>query len=467
MSLAKKVLGETTLKMVVNYVNKDPEKGIQSLISLAKRIPFDPVYKEMINDVAKDLRDKENSWHKLFMRVFKEVHPRVRERLFTNMFLNAWFLGVPKQREMSKKLGVNIPFALLVDQTSRCNLRCTGCWAGDYSREQELNYTTLGRICDEARELGIYFIVISGGEPLMNKDVILGLAARYPDMVFHVYTNGTLIDDHLAEEVARLGNVAFAISLEGFRENTDKRRGKGVFDRVMKAMDILHRAGVMFGFSATYTRNNTEEVGSDDFVDLMIKKGCTFGWYFTYVPIGKDVDLDMMAAPEQRAFMYQQVKHFRKSKPIAVFDFWNDGEYVDGCIAGGRRYLHINAAGEVEPCAFVHYATENIKNVSLLEALDSPLMRAYQKRQPFNHNMLRPCPIIDNPEALAEIVSETGAHSTQVSCNGGAAELAKKLRDYSQAWGREADTLIASEQKVKVAHKSVEYANIFYYHKSS
>ncbi len=235
----------------------------------------------------------------------------------------------------------------------------------------------------------------------------------------------------------------------------------------MKAMDTLHKAGVIFGFSATYTRNNTEEVGSEDFVDLMIKKGCTFGWYFTYVPIGKDVDLDMMAAPEQRAFMFRQVKDFRKSKPIAVFDFWNDGEAVNGCIAGGRRYLHINAAGEVEPCAFVHYATDNIKNISLLEALKSPLMQAYQKRQPFNSNMLRPCPIIDNPEALAEMVAETGAHSTQLNSNGGAAELAKKLRDYSKNWGQVADALIEREKKSKVSHKEVEYANIFYYHKSS
>ncbi|NLI13260.1 radical SAM protein [Pelotomaculum propionicicum] len=467
MSLATKVLGETTLKMVVNYANKNPEKGIQSLLNLAARIPFDPVYREMVRDAEKAFQNKNNNWYQLFMRFFREAHPRVRERLFTNMFLNAWFLGVPKQREMSEKLGVNIPFALLVDQTSRCNLRCTGCWAGDYSKEQELNYTTFVRICGEARELGIYFIVISGGEPLMNKDVILRLAARYPDMVFHVYTNGTLIDDRFAEEVARLGNIAFAISLEGFRENTDKRRGQGVFDRVMKAMDTLHKAGVIFGFSATYTRYNTEEVGSEEFWDLMIKMGCTFGWYFTYIPIGRDINLDMMATPEQRAFMYRQVQRFRKTKPIAVIDFWNDGEAVNGCIAGGRRYLHINAAGEVEPCAFVHYATDNIKNISLLEALKSPLMQAYQKRQPFNSNMLRPCPIIDNPEALAEIVAETGARSTQINSNGGASELAKKLRDYSRAWGREADMLIESKQKAKALRKVVEYANIFYYHKSS
>ncbi|MBF7082581.1 radical SAM protein [Desulfallas sp. Bu1-1] len=441
MSLAVSILGEAALKQVVKYVNRNPEEGLQSLLHWAGKIPFHPEVREKIEIGGRVFQDRDNNWYQLAMRIFKEVHPRVRERLIVNMFINAWFLGIPRQRELTAKTGTNIPFTLLVDPTARCNLRCTGCWAGDYNREQEMDYATLDRICSEAKALGIYFMVISGGEPLMRRNDLLALAAKYPDMAFHVYTNGTLIDDSLAEEVAKLGNIGFAISLEGFRESTDARRGRGVFDRVMKAMDTLRRAGVMFGFSATYTRRNAEEVGSEDFIELMIAKGCTFGWYFTYIPIGSDVDLELMATPKQRAYMYRQVQYFRKSKPIAVFDFWNDGELVQGCIAGGRRYLHINAAGEVEPCAFVHYATGNIKDMTLLEALNSPLMRAYRKRQPFNHNMLRPCPIIDNPDMLAEMVAESGAHPTQLASGGDAAEFAAALREYSHAWGRLADSL--------------------------
>lgn len=349
------------------------------------------------------------------------------------MFFNAWFLGVPRQRQATERLGINIPFALSIDLTARCNLRCTVCRTEGYGKKHELEYATLDRICGEARAVGIHFMVISGGEPLLRRDNLLALAARYRDMVFHVYTNGTLIDDWLAEKVARMGNIVFAISLDGFRRNTDVRRGQGVFSRVIKVMDTLRKAGVMFSFSVTYTRRNAEEVGSEDFLEYMINKGCTFGWYFTYIPIGSDVDLELMATPEQRAYMYRQVQLFRKSKPIAVFDFWNDGNLVHGCIAGGRGYLHINAAGEVEPCAFIHYAAGNIKNMTLLEAVNSPLMKAFRQKQPFDHNMLRPCPIIDNPDVLAEIVAESGAYPTQSSPFGDAAGLAARLQDYSSA----------------------------------
>lgn len=236
--------------------------------------------------------------------------------------------------------------------------------------------------------------------------------------------------------------MTFAISVEGFEEATDSRRGKGVFVKVMEAMDNLREAGVVFGFSATYTRANTGEVGSDEFIDLMIDKGCALGWLFTYIPIGGQADLEYMATPKQREGMYRQVLKWRNEKPIFVADFWNDGQFVGGCIAGGRNYFHINAMGDVEPCAFVHYANVNIKNTTLIEALKSPLFEAYQDNQPFNSNMLRPCPIIDNPEWLEKMVTETGAYSTQKN-DVTVQQVCRPLHGYAKAWGEVSDKLWA------------------------
>ena len=204
-------------------------------------------------------------------------------------------------------------------------------------------------------------------------------------------------------------------------------------------MDNLREAGVVFGFSGTYTRENTEILGSDEWIDLMIDKGCLLGWLFTYVPVGGDSDLELMATPEQRLYMLKQVRRWRQEKPIFVADFWNDGVFTQGCIAGGRNYLHINAMGDVEPCAFVHYANVNIKECSLADALKSPLLQAFQKNQPFNSNHMRPCPIIDNPEMLEKMVEETSAYPTQK--NGvTAAELCRPLHGYAKAWGEVADS---------------------------
>ena len=305
-----------------------------------------------------------------------------------------------------------------------------------------MDYETLDRVMTEAEDIGINFFVISGGEPTVRMDDLISLAKSHNESVFHIFTNGTLITKERAQEFAEIGNMTFAISLEGFEEETDARRGKGIFKKVMQAMDNLREAGVPFGFSGTYTRENTEVLGSDEWIDLMIEKGCLYGWLFTYVPVGGDSDLDYMATPEQRLFMLEQVERWRNEKPIFIADFWNDGPFVEGCIAGGRNYFHINAMGDVEPCAFVHYANVNIKDTSLVEALKSPLFMEYQKNQPFNSNHLRPCPIIDNPEWLEELVEKTKAYPTQTN-KVTAAQLCRPLRGYAKAWGEIADEVNA------------------------
>lgn len=199
-------------------------------------------------------------------------------------------------------------------------------------------------------------------------------------------------------------------------------------------MDILKKHGVPFGFSTCYHRYNTESVGSDEYIDLMIEKGCLFGWYFTYMPLGKDSQLDLLSTPQQREFMYHRVREIRETKPIFALDFWNDGEYSEGCIAGGKKYLHINANGDVEPCAFIHYSNVNINDASLLEALQSPLFKEYYKGQPFNHNHLRPCPLLDNPEKLKAMVHRAGAISTQPIDQESVDELTDRCQKISQEW---------------------------------
>jgi hypothetical protein len=184
-----------------------------------------------------------------------------------------------------------------------------------------------------------------------------------------------------------------------------------------------------------------DSVGSEQYIDYMIEKGCIFGWYFTYMPLGKDAQLDLIATPEQREYMYHRVREFRNTKPIFVMDFWNDGEFCGGCIAGGRKYLHINANGDVEPCAFIHYSNVNIKEVGLLEALQSPLFMQYRLNQPFNDNLLRPCPLLDNPHKLREMVHLSGAQSTQPIDREDVDELTDRTMQVAQEWGKVADQL--------------------------
>jgi MoaA/NifB/PqqE/SkfB family radical SAM enzyme len=275
----------------------------------------------------------------------------------------------------------------------------------------------------------------------VRKKDIIRLCEKHGDCQFLAFTNGTLIDEAFADEMLRVKNFVPAISIEGYEEATDSRRGKGTYQAVIRVMELLKRKKLIFGASLTYTRNNAEEIGSEEYMDFLIDQGVKFAWYFTYMPVGSDAVPDLMATAGQREFMYRQIRKFRETKSIFTMDFWNDGEYVDGCIAGGRRYLHINANGDIEPCAFIHYSDSNIHEKTLLEALQSPLFMQYRQNQPFNENPLRPCPLLDNPGRLTDIVEKSGATSTDLVKPEDAHSLSGKCVNAAEKWAVTAERL--------------------------
>ena len=159
------------------------------------------------------------------------------------------------------------------------------------------------------------------------------------------------------------------------------------------------------------------------------------------MPVGNDAVVDLLPRPEQREAFCRRIRAYRETKPIFTIDFQNDGEYVGGCIAGGRNYLHINANGDIEPCAFIHYSDSNIREKTLLEAYRSPLFMAYHDNQPFNANMLRPCPMLENPGRLTQMVEKSGARSTDLESPESAEHLCGKCVAYARDWAPTAERL--------------------------
>jgi MoaA/NifB/PqqE/SkfB family radical SAM enzyme len=286
---------------------------------------------------------------------------------------------------------------------------------------------------DDAFERAIIKRVIFDlyGEPFLRRD-ILEVGAANPDSFFQVFTNGTLLTDASIERLAEIGNVAPVFSIEGDRHATDERRGVGVFDRTMETMDRLGKAGLALGYSATVTRRNFRYLMSVGFFDAMIAKGCIMGWNFLYMPVGRDPDMDLMLTPAERNEFRETILALRKSKPLAALDFWGDSVFVGGCIAG-KWYAHVNSEGWVEPCIFTHFATHNLNECTLEEALTSDYFREIQKRQPFNGNLLMPCMLIDNPHESREIVRLTGARPTHPGAESILDQLAPAIDEYADA----------------------------------
>lgn len=425
-----------------DFVDKNPEKNIPAL--LEKFAALDSTGESVGRQVAgikKVFAEPDGIWRKFILSLWSDVDDRQRRHLFETIAVNGSLIGSAEQRENAKKYGCNVPWAILLDPTSACNLRCTGCWAAEYGHKLNLTLDELESIIAQGEALGCYLYIYSGGEPLVRKKDILTLCERHPECGFLAFTNGTLIDDAFADEMLRVGNFVPAISVEGFEAETDFRRGKGCYRAVMDAMERLRSRKLFFGVSCCYTSKNTDVIGSEEYFDAMVEWGARFAWFFTYMPVGKDAVPELMVTAEQREYMYRRIREFRKTKPLFTMDFWNDGEFVGGCIAGGRKYLHINANGDMEPCAFVHYADSNIRTHTLLQALQNPLFMAYHEGQPFNSNMLRPCPVLDNPERLPEMVERSGAHSTDVAAPESACDYCGKCTDRAADWAKTAERL--------------------------
>ena len=313
--------------------------------------------------------------------------------------------------------------------------------ARKYGNKLNLTVDEIDSIVTQGKELGVYFYIYTGGEPLVRKQDLLEIARRHSDCEFMTFTNGTLIDNGFADELLRVKNIIPVLSVEGFEESTDARRGSGTFAKVVQAMDILREKKLPFGISCCYTSNNLDSISSDEYVDQMVKWGAKFVWYFHYMPVGNDAVTGLLPTAAQREYMYHRIREIRSTKPMFAMDFQNDGEHVGGCIAGGRRYFHINANGDADPCVFIHYSDSNIREKSLLEILRSPLFMAYHDGQPFNENHLRPCPMLENPEKLRGIIRETGARSTDMQSPESADNLCDKCEEYAKNWAPCAEKL--------------------------
>lgn len=346
--------------------------------------------------------------------------------------------GVAARRRFKAANGFPPPIVLVVSPTMRCNMSCFGCYAGKYESQADLGLDTLDRVLSEAEEMGVYFAVISGGEPFILGDALWDVVAAHPSIMFQVYTNGTLIDRAAARRLAEIGNAYPCISVEGFARETDERRGPGTFDAVIHAMANLRAEGVFFGFSATATRHNNELIVSEEFVDFWRRQGCVVGWYFHYLPVGREPGMELMPTPEQRIRRREEMVRRRAGRDIMLADFWNDGPLVGGCLAGGR-YLHINSNGDAEPCVFAHFAVDNVRDKSLADILRSPLFSEIRRRQPYDDNLFRPCMIIDLPEVLRDVVLECGARPTHHGAEAVIEEFAGDIDLYSDEYGEMAD----------------------------
>lgn len=436
---------EVVVDSLLKKLNKENrEEEYLKMLDLAKKYYGKGLTKERYEQIKSIIKNPDNRWMKFINKVLDETHPHIAKKTIVNLGYNAFFKGTKTIRKNREKYHCNIPWLILFDPTSACNMHCKGCWAGTYGNKYSLSFEDMDKIVSEGKKLGVYLYMLTGGEPLVKKKDILKLAKKHNDVEFSVYTNSSLIDEEFCIAVQNLGNIVFQLSIEGFEETNDGRRGEGHFKNVMKTMKLMKKYGLLFGSSICYTKDNIEVVTSDEFLNMLAENGVRYSFYFHYMPVGNNAVSELMPTMKQRKDMIKRIREIRSDKSnIELFpmDFQNDGEFVGGCIAAGRNYFHINSAGDAEPCVFIHYSDSNIKDKSILEILQSPLFMAYYNEQPFNRNHLRPCPMLENPDMLRKIVKDTNAKSTDLESPEDVDHLCSKCDKYAACWAKEADKI--------------------------
>ena len=316
-----------------------------------------------------------------------------------------------KRRAAYEKSGEHIPPFLIASITSSCNLHCAGCYARhnnaccDEAPVKQLADEDWLRIFQEARDLGISFILLAGGEPMIRRDVIRA-AGDVPEILFPIFTNGTMIDNAYVELFDQCRNLIPIFSIEGHQEKTDERRGAGVYQRLISAMDCMQQNHLLFGASVTVTCENLHEVTSHSFIDDLRSRDCKAIIYVEYVPVSDDSQ-ELAPQDAERAFLDSQLQTLRSEYEDMLFvSFPGDEKSSGGCLAAGRGFFHINSHGGAEPCPFSPYSDINVKDTSLRQALKSRLFTTLRSGEMLIGEHAGGCVLFAQRESVEAILKE-------------------------------------------------------------
>jgi MoaA/NifB/PqqE/SkfB family radical SAM enzyme len=405
---------------------------------LAKRID-DYIYRSIVDDDSEDLKEVAIKRYQFLSAMLNctiknvdrgYVSPEIIKKI-VNVFVQNNLIREDQSytqaiEKFKEKYGEYPPTFIVFSPTQKCNLKCIGCYANSAAdTSATVPYPYVDRVVSEVHDCwGVRFITISGGEPFTYRSegkTLLDIYRKYNDMFFLVYTNGTIINEEIVQKLADCANVTPAISVEGFEEETDQRRGRGTFKKILETLQRLRNSGVPFGISVTATSKNADLLLKDEFYDFFFEEqGACYMWQFQLMPIGRGKDeMDLMVRPEQRLSLYRKWEKLLKEKRYCLADFWNSGVLSRGCIAYGRSggYAYIDWHGNVTPCAFIPYYVDNIYDLynnggTLTDALFSDFMkngRKWQREYGLDNwkkpeNWLMPCSIRDHYEIFRNSV---------------------------------------------------------------
>lgn len=313
---------------------------------------------------------------KIFFTDFIKVSLKNPSQAFFFYKTVRWQKKAARTRADLEKQGVHVPPIMIFSITNRCNLKCKGCyhWELHKTSEPEMNSEKMRSVIQEARDLGISFMVLAGGEPFVRQE-ILDITKDFPEIIFLIFTNGLMINQELLAKLKKQKNIVPVISLEGFREDTDMRRGQGVYDKLKSIIKDLKKNNIFYSVSITISKQTFDDVFDEEFVKGLVDLGCKLFFFVEYTPIKEGTE-DWIVTKEQRNRIMDTVKKFRTKYKALFIAVPGDEEEIGGCMSAGKGFIHVSADGNVEPCPFAPYSDTNLREMSLKDALQSKFLKS-------------------------------------------------------------------------------------------
>ncbi|MBP3763789.1 MAG: radical SAM protein [Bacteroidales bacterium] len=336
-----------------------------------------------------------------------------REARFVARMQRTFGSSERRRKSVREADGVDIPPFLIASIATACNLQCKGCYARkngiaadpDAPQKATLSPDQWRSIFDEAAQLGINFCLLAGGEPLTRRD-ILEQAAAVKDIIFPIFTNGTMIGVQYLDFFKRNLNMVPVISLEGDASATDNRRGKGVYLRALTSMQMLEKEKLFFGTSITVTTENYHAVTDSAYLRQLRDMGCRLVFYVEYVPFDESTS-HLAFGDEHVAEMEQLVELRREDFPDIIFlSFPGDEKALDGCLAAGRGFFHIGPDGAAEPCPFSPFSDSNVASLGLLKALQSPLFQRIRNARALGWEHTGGCTLYEHRDEVEAMLKQ-------------------------------------------------------------
>ncbi len=260
--------------------------------------------------------------------------------------------------------GTQGPSHAQIGLTNACPQNCEYCYNKDRKGEIMETNTIIEVIQDLKRE-GVVWLGFTGGEPLLNDDIVRITESAGEDIAVKMFTTGSALTEELASDLRMAGMFSVSVSLDHWREEEHDRvrRCKGAFRTALEAIEIFKRIdGLHVGVSAVISKEMLSHNEVEELLEFLIELEVHEAWLSETKPsvLAFWTDDQLFSEDDRLGMMEIQDRYNKQGKITVNYLGHFEGRENFGCNAG-HKMVYVDAFGEVSPCVFTPMTFGNVR----------------------------------------------------------------------------------------------------------